>query len=75
MVSRVDTFVISNETLKCKVQVLETLVAEKDSKLKEISLELKRTQKSLKMPNSGTSKLEYILTLGKPSRDQRTGFC
>ena len=44
LVSRVDTLILSNETLKCKVQALETLVAEKESKLKEVSLELERTQ-------------------------------
>ena len=65
--------------LECKLQVLETLIAEKESKLKKVSLELKRTQKSLKMHNLGTSKLEHILTLrklehiltlGKPNRDR-----
>ena len=35
LLSRVDALVISNETLECKVQVLETLVAEKESKLKK----------------------------------------
>ena len=29
LVSRVDTHVLSNETLECKVQALETLVVEK----------------------------------------------
>ena len=66
-----DILVLSNETLESKVQVLETLVTEEESKLKEVSLELERTQKSFKMLNSGTSKLEHILTIGKPSRDQR----
>ena len=57
LLSRVDTLVLSNETLECKVQVLETLVTEKKFKLKEVSLEFERTQKSLKMLNSCTSKL------------------
>ena len=71
LVSHVDTLVLFDETLKCKVRVLETLVAKKESKLKEVSLELERTQKSLKMLNSDTSKLEHILTMGKSNRDQR----
>ena len=64
-----NTLVLSNETLECKMQVLETLITEKEFKLKEVSLELERTQNSLKMLNSGTSKLEHILTIGKPNRD------
>ena len=40
LASHVDTLVLSNETLEYKVQVLETLVAKKMSKLKEVSLEL-----------------------------------
>ena len=69
LISHVDTLVISNETLECKVQVMGTLVAEKESKLKEVSLELERIQKSFKILNSGTSKLKHILNLGKPCRD------
>ena len=71
MVSRVEALVISKETLECKVQILETLVAKKELKLKEVYLELERTQKSLKMLNLGTIKLEHTLTLRKPNRDQR----
>ena len=66
-----DILVLSNETLDCKMQVLETFVAKKKSKLKDASLELERTQKSLKMLNSGTSKLLHILTIGKLRKDQR----
>ena len=61
--------VISKETLECKVQVLETLVTEKESKLQEVLLEFERTQNSLKMLNSGTSMLDHVLTLGKPIKD------
>ena len=68
LVSRVDAFVISKETLECKVQVVETLAAEKESKLKEILLEL---EKSLKIFNLGTSKLDHVLILGKSSKNQR----
>ena len=47
------------------MQVLEKIVFEKDENIREISSELKRTQKSLKMLNSGLVKLDQILFDGK----------
>ncbi|PON99332.1 hypothetical protein TorRG33x02_048750 [Trema orientale] len=59
------------ENSENKVQKLEALLAEKEAKLKEVSAELERTQKSLKMLNSGTSKLDHILSVGKTSSDHK----
>ena len=36
--------------------------------MKEISIELEKTQKSLKTLNSGSSKLDHILSIGKPTK-------
>ena len=53
------------------MQDVESQVAEKEAKLKEISIELEITQKSLKLLNLGTSKLDHILILGRASKDQK----
>ena len=45
------------------------MVAKKDGKFKEVLAELDRTQKSLKILNFGTSKLDHTMNLGKPSKD------
>ena len=50
---------------------LEFQVVEKETKLKENSIELERTQKSMKMLNSSTSKLDHILALVKSSKDHK----
>ena len=52
-------------SLKKKMQELETLVAEKEDRIKEIYTELERTQKNLKMLNSGSAQLDHILSRGK----------
>ena len=43
-----------------KLQVLETLVAEKEDRIKEISAELERTQKDLNILNLGSAQLDQI---------------
>ena len=71
MVSKISALLNSKKDLECKVQDLESLVAKKEKILKKVSTKLERTQKSMKMLNLGTSKLDDILTLGKLQNDQR----
>ena len=46
----------------------EFLVSEKERKIQQISNELINTQKNLKMLNSGSTKLDQILTMGQFSK-------
>ena len=48
-----------------KVLQLEALLAKKDEYLKSDAIELKRTQKMLRLLINGTSKLDYFITIGK----------
>ena len=48
-----------------KMQVLETLVTKKEDRIKELSFELERTQKNLKMLNLDSTQLDQILFKGK----------
>ena len=68
---RISALIQYKENSEIKVQKLETLLTEKEAKLKEVSVELERTQKSLKMLNSGTDKLNHILSVGKSSSDHK----
>ncbi|PON74745.1 hypothetical protein PanWU01x14_048040 [Parasponia andersonii] len=53
----------------------ELIVDKKENILKEISMELERTMKSLKTLNSGSSQFDHILTYGKfPSDISGLGF-
>ena len=52
-----------------KAVQLEALLAEKDKNLKFIATELERTQKMLRLPNNGTSKLDHLITTGKSFGD------
>lgn len=63
--SRYDALFKLNEKTNIKVQILESLISEKDKKLKKVLVEFERTQKSLKILNFGTSKLDDILSVGK----------
>ena len=50
---------------KEKVQVLKRFVVEKGDGIKDISTELERPQKNLKMLNSGSEQLDQILSKSK----------
>ncbi|GMN45039.1 hypothetical protein TIFTF001_014229 [Ficus carica] len=58
-----------NDVLKRAVINYEFLATEKERKLQETRLELENTQKSLKMLNFGTTKLDHILYVRKSSGD------
>ena len=67
------------DVLKKAMINYEFLAAEKERKLQETRLKLENTQKSFKMLNSGTGKLDHILSIGKLSGDHHglgyTGEC
>ena len=52
-----------------KVGQLEVLLAEKDKNLKSVVIELERTQKTLRLFNNGTSKLDHLITTDKSFGD------
>ena len=54
---------------KSKVIHYKSLLTDKDNQLLVVTTELENTKKSLKMMNSGTQKLDQILSLGKSSSD------
>ena len=58
-----------NEKAKGKIFELETLFTEKTETLKTITSELERTQKSLRLLNNGSSKLDHLITTGKSFGD------
>ncbi|XP_024019817.1 uncharacterized protein LOC112091153 [Morus notabilis] len=63
-----------NESLKMKhefeiAEMHEFEIAEMRKRLQEANAELERTQKTLKMMNTGTAKLDHILSMGKSSHD------
>ena len=59
--------------LKAKAEVkvvqLEALFAEKDENLKSVATKLERTQKTLRLLNNGTSKLDHLIITGKSFGD------
>ena len=57
------------DVLKKAVINYKFLAIEKERKFQEIRLELENTQKSLKMLNSSTAKLDHILSIGKLNGD------
>ncbi|GMN68635.1 hypothetical protein TIFTF001_037686 [Ficus carica] len=64
-----------NNLIQKAVINCEFLAAEKEKKLQETRLELENMQKSLKMLNSSTSKLDHILSIEKSSSDHcRPGY-
>ena len=62
-----------NEKPKGKISELETLLAEKTKTLKTVTSELERTQKSLRLLNNSSSKLDHLITTGK-SFDDHSGI-
>ena len=58
-----------NEKAKGKISELETLLAEKSETLKTVTSEQERTQKSLRLLNNGSSKLDHWITTGKSFGD------
>ena len=52
-----------------KVVQLEALLAKKDENLKSVATELVRTQKTLRLFNNSTSKLDHLITAGKSFGD------
>ena len=50
-------------------QQLEVLVTEKDEKLKSVTIELERTQKTLRLLNNETNRLDHLITSGKSFGD------
>lgn len=60
---------IQREKSKFQVQELLSTIVERDKKIREISIELERAQKALKMISLNTSQLDQILSSRKPTRD------
>ena len=58
-----------NEQVECNISELEVLLAEKTETLKTVTIELERTQKSLRLLNNGSSKLDHLITTGKSFGD------
>ena len=58
-----------NEKAKGKISKLETLLVEKTETLKTVTSKLKRTQKSLRLLNNGSSKLDHLITISKSFAD------
>ena len=63
--------VLSNLTAKSegKISELELLLVEKSENLKSITIKLERTQKSLRLLNNGSSKLDHLIITGKSLGD------
>ena len=58
-----------NAKAEGKIFELEVLLAKKDENLKSVITELERTQKSLRLLNNGSSKLDHLITTGKSFGD------
>ena len=54
-----------NAKVKGEISELEVLLAEKIENLKSVIIELERTQKSLRLLNNGSRKLDHLITTGK----------
>ncbi|XP_024030940.1 uncharacterized protein LOC112094406 [Morus notabilis] len=67
---RVDELIKENDVLKRATVNYEFQAVENEKKLQETRAELEHTQKSLKIMNSGTTKLDHILSIGKASGDR-----
>ena len=52
-----------------KISELELLLIEKFGNLKSVTTELERTQKSLRLLNNSSSKLDQLITIGKSFGD------
>ena len=59
-----------NEELKSALVNCKNLVKEKDEKVYKIRVELENTKKNIRMLNSGTKKLDYILNMGQSMCNQ-----
>ena len=59
-----------NTKAKGKIYKLKVLLVEKDENLKSIVTELEKTQKSLRLLNNGSSKLDHLITYGKSFGDR-----
>ena len=55
---------------KGKISELELLLAEKSKDLKSFTTELESTQKSLRLFNNGSSKLDHLITKSKSIGDR-----
>ncbi|GMN53948.1 hypothetical protein TIFTF001_023078 [Ficus carica] len=66
---RVTELVNEKDSLKKAGANYEIRVTGKDNKLQETRTQLEETQKSLKILNSGTAKLDHILSFRKPNHD------
>ena len=58
-----------NAKVEGKVTKLELLLAKKSENLKSVTTKLERTQKSLRLLNNGSSKLDHLITTGKSFGD------
>ena len=52
-----------------KISKLEVLLTEKDENPKSVATKLEKTQKSLRLLNNGSSKLDHLITTGKLFND------
>ena len=57
-----------NEMMKIATVNYEFLASDRERKIQQISIELINTQKSLKMFNSGSIKLDHILSMGQTNK-------
>ena len=58
-----------NAKAEGKIFELELLLVEKSENLKSITTKLERTQKSLRLLNNGSSKLDHLITTSKSFGD------
>ena len=64
---RISELLKENEALKRDANIdFRFQIAEKKENIQKLKAEMEYTQKTLKMINSGTSKLEHVLYMGKP---------
>ena len=60
-----------NAKTESKILDLELLLAKKTEDLKSVTTELERTQKSLRLLNNSSSKLDHLITTNKSFGDHR----
>ena len=60
-----------NTKVEGKITKLELLLYEKSENLKSVTTKLERTQKSLRLFNNGSSKLNHLIITGKSFGDHR----
>ncbi|XP_024018312.1 uncharacterized protein LOC112090655 [Morus notabilis] len=67
---RIDELIKEKDVLRRAAVNYEFRAVEREKKLLETRFELEYTQKSFKMMNSGTTKLDHIISIGKASGDR-----